>query len=799
MAIKELQTRIALKYDSYSAWTSAPGKDLVLLAGEIGICHVSDTNTDTRVVPTVLFKVGDGTKTFEQLPWASAKAADVYNWAKSETVVLDGTTIKFKTGDTVNHTIDLSSFATDAEVKTIKEAIESRVTDLENKFTGEGSVSALISTAKQEAIDAAATDATNKANAAETAAKGYTDEVIGDKANGDVAATGIRKEIADAEAAAKSYTDGKVSDINAELTSLDGRLDVIEGSGEGSVAKALADAKAYADQAEADAVTTANGYTDGRETLIRSELKTAYEAYADQAEADAKSYADGELSKAVNTLNAKDLEQDTEIGKKLNKSVYDAYIAGKELSDTELKSYADGVAATAKSEAIAAAKTETEGQINTLVTSGQVKTNTDAIAKNKADIADLDSAYKKAISDESKAREDADKAIDERLVEVEAFFKTAEGETLDTALDTLKEIQDYLNGEGEATGGILSRVGQAETDIDNLQAEFNDGGRVKVAEGKIASLEAADEAIEEELGKKLAADTFTTWKGTHETDHAKTATEITTEITTAVSGEETARKAADKAITDAIGTSADGKDVATVYGAIADAKAAGTGAASEAERAHSRLDVVEPKVSTLQDLVDGYSDKGSIKAAVDAAQKAADDAQDAADKAQGEIDALELVVGNAETGLAATKSIADKNKADIADLTTTVSGTNGLATRIGALETTVDTQTTGLKDRMTAAEGKIQSLQTLTGDSAKGNEALHTELTRVAEMVDNTTTGLAATKTIADRADAKSIDNASRIKAIEDDYVKATDLVNDCYIFNCGTATTVTHVAPTKQ
>jgi hypothetical protein len=27
-------------------------------------------------------KVGDGTSTFAQLPWISAKAADVYAWAK---------------------------------------------------------------------------------------------------------------------------------------------------------------------------------------------------------------------------------------------------------------------------------------------------------------------------------------------------------------------------------------------------------------------------------------------------------------------------------------------------------------------------------------------------------------------------------------------------------------------------------------------------------------------------------------------------------------------------------------------
>jgi hypothetical protein len=53
---------------------------------------------------------------------------------------------------------------------------------------------------------------------------------------------------------------GLAAEITARTnadTALSGRLDVIEGTGTGSVAKALVDAKAYADQAEADAITSA--------------------------------------------------------------------------------------------------------------------------------------------------------------------------------------------------------------------------------------------------------------------------------------------------------------------------------------------------------------------------------------------------------------------------------------------------------------------------------------------------------------------------------------------------------------
>jgi|LakMenEpi03Aug12_release.lakeMendotaPanAssembly.Ray.scaffolds.fasta_scaffold00090_145 hypothetical protein len=59
--------------------------------------------------------------------------------------------------------------------------------------------------------------------------------------------------------------------------------------------------KGYVDQAETDAVTSANSYTDGRETAIT----TAYQNYANTAESDAvttaNSYTDGEITTALST------------------------------------------------------------------------------------------------------------------------------------------------------------------------------------------------------------------------------------------------------------------------------------------------------------------------------------------------------------------------------------------------------------------------------------------------------------------------------------------------------------------
>ena len=97
-----LNTKIKLRYDTLENWlnTTVEGKggNLVLLKGEVAFCEVPaasvangtvDANGASTVngvitnnMPTIIFKVGDGTHTFSQLNWASSLAADVYAWAK---------------------------------------------------------------------------------------------------------------------------------------------------------------------------------------------------------------------------------------------------------------------------------------------------------------------------------------------------------------------------------------------------------------------------------------------------------------------------------------------------------------------------------------------------------------------------------------------------------------------------------------------------------------------------------------------------------------------------------------------
>lgn len=86
---KILNTRVQLKYDSYTNWTT---NNPTLLAGEIAIAKLVNDVTipvDEQKNAPVLFKVGPGS--FNDLPWASALAADVYAWAKETSLFVNGT------------------------------------------------------------------------------------------------------------------------------------------------------------------------------------------------------------------------------------------------------------------------------------------------------------------------------------------------------------------------------------------------------------------------------------------------------------------------------------------------------------------------------------------------------------------------------------------------------------------------------------------------------------------------------------------------------------------------------------
>lgn len=142
----EIFTRIQLKHDSYANW-DAVKNTFKPLPGEICIAEIPTGNAAATTAPTVLFKVGAYKKdasgnnttelhTFAELPWASALAADVYAWAKAETVAFDSSSesLLFKKGDTVVHSVNLAHFASNADLTALEADLEAQIKNVQDSL-----------------------------------------------------------------------------------------------------------------------------------------------------------------------------------------------------------------------------------------------------------------------------------------------------------------------------------------------------------------------------------------------------------------------------------------------------------------------------------------------------------------------------------------------------------------------------------------------------------------------------------------------------------------------------------------
>lgn len=607
---KTLQTRIALKYASYADWTNeaieGQGANLVLLKGELGICEITATNEQTKdahIIPTVLFKVGNGTSPFKSLPWASAKAADVYSWAKASDVVLEGKTLKFVGTD---KTVPIN-YATPEEVKAITDGLDARLSAVESKL-------------------------------------------------------------------------GETGAITTTLADHESRINAIEGEGEGSIKKALSDAKSY---------------TDEREVEIKK--------YVDQAEADAISAAEtaSEAKVAVergriNNLEAADASQASLISSNttaINKEISDrekaisdldtAYKAADLAISNKIGTKDDTFESDTVYGAIAVAKKAGDDAAEAVdnLTKGQVATNTADISKVTADL-----------SAEISSREAADKVLSDRLDSIDAFFEAADhdGEDggLTDALDTLKEIQEYLNGEGEAAGGLIDRIAANEDAINALNNIVKDGGTLEV---RVDALE------------------------------------------------------------------------------------------GEVSNVKSRTSTLETRADNIDKTLSGYTAEGSVAAAIKEAKDLAAEGVSKAESAQADADDLKAIVEDETNGLQKTYDIASEASAGVANLSSRMTTAEG---EIDALQDIVSGSGGNSNAQLRA---DITELQSIVKTGADANATLGTEIDNLAAIVNNETTGLAATKAIADKNKTDIETNTSDISAIKADYIKSTDIL----ILDCGSATEV--------
>ena len=145
MANQTFNTRIKVKFDTLKNWLDS---SLVLLAGELAIADVvtSETKKDANGIPVetekhnYLIKVGNGSQTFAELSWASALAADVYDWAKQPNkptynateIAVDGSDNAEKVSDALSDIQEsLKSMNEGLDTNTIYQIIETET----GKFT----------------------------------------------------------------------------------------------------------------------------------------------------------------------------------------------------------------------------------------------------------------------------------------------------------------------------------------------------------------------------------------------------------------------------------------------------------------------------------------------------------------------------------------------------------------------------------------------------------------------------------------------------------------------------------------
>ena len=316
------------------------------------------------------------------------------------------------------------------------------------------------------------------------------------------------------------------------------------------------------------------------------------------------------------------------------------------------------------------------GVANAAVKQSDYDTKVKALEDEDARIAGL-------VSAEAERAAGVEADLDERLEEVEAFFKLAEGESLDTALDTLVEIQSYLDGEGKVADQMLLDIAANKKAIEDHAALDHDFAAADATlkselEGKI-DLKADKTTVEGIDGRVTTAEgKITTLEGKMTTVEGAVATKAEQADLTAVDGRVTALE---------------GKvDVDKVSEAISAAIAAqdfsGFTTDAEHEELAGRMDDAEDAIEALEALFEGDN---SVDNKIAAAKQAAIDA--AALDATGKADAAE----------AAAKSHAD--------------GLNtAMDTRVAGLEAASATHAlasdlTALDGRVTAEEGKVSTLQ----------------------------------------------------------------------------------------
>lgn len=424
---KTIFTRIINKNDSLANWTT---NNPVLKQGEIALAYIETTTAGGEIIPTYLMKVGHGNAKFNDLKWVAAPASDVYAWAKSAKLS------------------DVAEFSTlSSTVGTNKSDISTLKSDVAGikQLTGTTTVAAQI-TAAIEALDVTDTAKTGEFVTAVS------------EADGKITVTRAALKASDIP----TITSSKISDFTAAVQALiDAERAEIDTAISGAKSE-ITTAYTNADTALQEALTAEidKKYTKPSSGIAKTDLASGVQTSLGRADT---AVQPGDLIVYAKTADvesdiatAKTQAQNTVIGTSSDASTADTVYGAKK--------YAEEKASAAQTAATGAASTDATNKANKALTDAKAYTDTRETAITTAYEAYADKAEADANTyTDTKLEAYSTKTVADGLYDAKGAANTAEtnakkyaddlkasilGEGLTETFDTLKEIEDWINGAG---------------------------------------------------------------------------------------------------------------------------------------------------------------------------------------------------------------------------------------------------------------------------------------------------------------------------------------------------------------